>query len=133
MRRVPRFPALNSSTRKFVGIEPASDMAAFLSWLSRLLQGRGLAGPRQPASATATRHDMTLSDPALDDFAEAGTPSVAELRPTLPRVSVIVVNYNYGRFLAQAIGSVFAQPYPHVECLLVDNGSPDASAAVSAA
>ena len=60
-------------------------------------------------------------------------PPGAEAQPILPRVSVVVVNYNYGRFLAQAIESVFAQTYPRIECLVVDNGSTDESAAVIAA
>ncbi|PNG25977.1 glycosyltransferase family 2 protein [Methylocella silvestris] len=44
---------------------------------------------------------------------------------SLPLVSVIVVNYNYGRFLAAAVGSVFDQTYPNVECVIVDNASTD--------
>ncbi len=47
-----------------------------------------------------------------------------------PRVSVVIVNYNYGAYLAAAVESVFAQTYPHVECLLLDNGSTDDSPAV---
>jgi glycosyltransferase involved in cell wall biosynthesis len=44
---------------------------------------------------------------------------------SLPLVSVIVVNYNYGRFLAAAVESVFGQTYPNVECVVVDNASTD--------
>lgn len=54
-------------------------------------------------------------------------------RPDLPLVSVVVVNFNYGRYLAEAVDSVFAQTYPRVECILVDNASTDESAAVIAA
>ncbi|WP_158809525.1 glycosyltransferase family 2 protein [Beijerinckia sp. L45] len=50
--------------------------------------------------------------------------------PLLPLVSVIIVNFNYGRFLDQAIASVFAQTYPRVECIVVDNCSTDDSDAV---
>ena len=45
----------------------------------------------------------------------------------LPLVSVIIINYNYGRFLRQAVDSVIGQTYPHVECIIVDNASTDES------
>jgi glycosyltransferase involved in cell wall biosynthesis len=48
----------------------------------------------------------------------------------LPLVSVIVVNYNYGRFLRAAVDSVFGQTYPNIECIVVDNASTDESGAV---
>ncbi|MGP8233785.1 MAG: glycosyltransferase family 2 protein [Methylovirgula sp.] len=48
----------------------------------------------------------------------------------LPLVSVVIVNYNYGRFLNQAVDSVFGQTYPNVECIVVDNASTDESPAV---
>src|ERR1700730_3684129 len=49
---------------------------------------------------------------------------------SLPLVSVIIVNYNYGRFLKQAADSVFEQTYPNIECIIVDNASTDCSAGV---
>jgi glycosyltransferase involved in cell wall biosynthesis len=48
----------------------------------------------------------------------------------LPLVSVIVVNYNYGRFLDEAVESIFTQTYPEIECIVVDNASTDNSAEV---
>ena len=48
----------------------------------------------------------------------------------LPLVSVIVVNFNYGRFLRAAVDSVFGQTYPNIECIIVDNASTDESGAV---
>lgn len=45
----------------------------------------------------------------------------------LPLVSVIVVNHNYGRFVQQAVASVFAQTYPNIECIVVDDASTDGS------
>jgi glycosyltransferase involved in cell wall biosynthesis len=50
----------------------------------------------------------------------------------LPLVSVVIVNYNYGQFLDQAVDSVFQQTYPHVECIVVDNASTDESPVVLA-
>ena len=57
-------------------------------------------------------------------------PAAGDLYPGLPLVSVIVVNYNYGRYLDRAIRSVVAQSYRDIECLVVDNASTDNSGAV---
>lgn len=44
-----------------------------------------------------------------------------------PLVSIIVNNYNYGRFLPQAIDSALQQTYARTEVLVVDDGSTDHS------
>lgn len=44
-----------------------------------------------------------------------------------PLVSILINNYNYGRFLVQAIDSALAQSYPNVEVIVVDDGSVDNS------
>ena len=44
-----------------------------------------------------------------------------------PLVSIIITNYNYGRFLPNAIDSALGQGYPGVEVIVVDDGSTDNS------
>ncbi|MBI5623655.1 MAG: glycosyltransferase family 2 protein [Elusimicrobia bacterium] len=46
-----------------------------------------------------------------------------------PRVSVVIDNHNYGRFLAAAIDSALSQDVPHgeAEVVVVDDGSTDGS------
>lgn len=50
--------------------------------------------------------------------------------PENPLVSVLVTNYNYGRYVGEAIQSVLAQTYPNFEVILCDDGSTDNSCAV---
>ncbi len=48
----------------------------------------------------------------------------------LPMVSIVIVNYNYGRYLREVFDSVARQNYPNIECIIVDNASTDESAGV---
>jgi glycosyltransferase involved in cell wall biosynthesis len=41
--------------------------------------------------------------------------------------SILINNYNYGRFLRDAIDSALKQTYPHTEVIVVDDGSTDDS------
>jgi len=45
-------------------------------------------------------------------------------------VSIIIVNYNYARFLRQCIDSALAQDHPQVEVVVVDDASEDRSAEI---
>ena len=47
-----------------------------------------------------------------------------------PDVSVLIATYNHGRFLPEALESVFAQAVPNVEVVVIDDGSQDGTAAV---
>lgn len=44
-----------------------------------------------------------------------------------PLVSILINNYNYGGYLSKAIDSAIDQTYPHVEVIVVDDGSTDNS------
>jgi GT2 family glycosyltransferase len=50
----------------------------------------------------------------------------------MPRVSIIVVNYNGGSLLADCLASLAAQSYRDFETIVVDNGSDDDSLALAA-
>lgn len=40
-----------------------------------------------------------------------------------PLISIIISNYNYRRFLKPCIESALDQTYPHLEVIVVDDGS----------
>ena len=44
-----------------------------------------------------------------------------------PRASIVITNYNYGRFIARCIDSAPAQSYPDTEVVVVDDASRDHS------
>ena len=51
---------------------------------------------------------------------------------TPPLVSIILCNYSYGRFIAQAIDSVLCQTYGDIELVVIDDASTDDSQQVIA-
>lgn len=56
-------------------------------------------------------------------FSDAGNPELVRN----PLVTALICNYNYGRYLAEAINSALAQTWKNLEVLVVDDGSTDHS------
>ena len=44
-----------------------------------------------------------------------------------PLITVYITNYNYGKYLKQAIESVLSQTYKNFELIIIDDGSKDNS------
>ncbi|NLS04834.1 glycosyltransferase [Rhizobium sp. P32RR-XVIII] len=53
-------------------------------------------------------------------------------RPDLVPVSIVIANYNYGRFLGRCIDSALEQSYDNVEVIVIDDASTDDTANVVA-
>lgn len=97
--------------------------------------------------------DVTQMAIALNRWLDSGTPVAAQARsqaarqlydwreyvfgllelmmPDLKRVSVVIPNYNYARYLPERLGSIFNQTYPIYEVLFLDDKSPDDSVIVA--
>jgi Glycosyl transferase family 2 len=59
-------------------------------------------------------------------------PHAAATAAENPLMSIVINNYNYGRFLGAAIDSALAQTYQRLEVIVVDDGSTDDSREVIA-
>jgi glycosyltransferase involved in cell wall biosynthesis len=47
-----------------------------------------------------------------------------------PLISVILVTYNAEKFLQRCLDSIYHQPYPHIEVIVMDGGSTDNTSAI---
>ena len=100
-------------------LAPAFDTDAFADALLRLLDDAAL----HARCAAAGRHRVETRHAfrgyALDVLAMAGI--------DLPRVSAVVPNYNYARYLPQRLEGICAQRLPPAEVLVLDDASTDGS------
>jgi glycosyltransferase involved in cell wall biosynthesis len=73
--------------------------------------------------------DVTLRRLALAGYAKARIQRPGRMRGRKPRVSVVIPCYNYGHYIRECVQSVLTQPGVDTDVLIVDDASPDGSAA----
>lgn len=112
-----------------VGFQDASGAGDFI-----LAQGGRLA--KQYSTEDFSRHVCDLLTQPFAGVAQ-GVASLRQYAIDLvhylngfPRVSVIVPNYNYERYIHQRLESVFSQVFPVYELIVLDDASSDRSIAV---
>lgn len=54
------------------------------------------------------------------------------MKSSSPLISIVITNYNYGEYIAQAIESALAQTYENIEIIILNDGSTDNSEEVIA-
>lgn len=96
-------------------VSRASTELALQPYLHKTVHCRGEA---DVAAITSALIDMRSTWPHLPPL------------PAQPRVSIVIDNYNYGRYVGEAIQSALDQDYPNTEIIVVDDGSTDGSRAV---
>lgn len=76
---------------------------------------------------TAAVRRLVRSHRARDEVFTSAHVTKSEAVSPGPRVSIVINNYNYARYLGDAIDSALAQTYSMTEVLVVDDGSTDES------
>ncbi len=78
---------------------------------------------RTPAASPV---EWTVAVPYWESAPLRAVPPARLVPGKLPRVSILITNYNLGRFLPETLASVGAADYPELEVVLVDDASTEA-------
>jgi O-antigen biosynthesis protein len=90
---------------------------------------RALTSPTETAALAATAREILARDFSFVNYAR----SLVELvTPGGPKVSVVVPNFNYARYLPERLTSIIRQTYPPHEILFLDDCSSDGSVDIAA-
>ena len=100
-------------------VVPALDTAAYGAALARLIDDQALQVAAGSAGRRLVNANFSFRSYLLDLLDMAGH--------RIPRVSVIVPNYNYAHYLEQRLASIYGQEFPLYEVIILDDASSDDS------
>lgn len=102
-------------------VVPALDTSAYGRALTRLLDDADLHDRSGQAGRRLVNADFSFRSYLLDllDLADQ----------KIPRVSVVVPNYNYAHYLEERLASIYGQDFPLYEVIVLDDASSDGSIA----
>ena len=86
-------------------------------------RSRGIFGVPDLVGADDVLQGKDIADRVRSSFAFSNRC----MSTTQPLVTIVINNYNYGRFVSKAIDSALNQSYPAIEIVVVDDGSTDNS------
>ena len=75
--------------------------------------------------------DAKMPNEILTQAGAAAHAPAARAVPAEPLLSVVIPCFNAETFLEETVASLMAQTYPHIEIILVDDGSSDGTAALA--
>lgn len=100
-------------------VVPPLDATAYGAALARLMDDPGLRSTTGAAGRRLVNAEFSFRSYLLDLLDLAGH--------RIPRVSVIVPNYNYAHYLEERLASVYGQDFPLYEVIILDDASSDGS------
>lgn len=112
----------NLLSRGCGALVPKEDTAAFAGALTDLLENRELA-------QTLAEHGRNIIETEFS-FRHYLFDLLAYAKRSIPRISVVVPNYKYEKYIRQRLESATNQTYPIYELIILDDCSPDNSVAV---